>query len=377
MPWEVGKVDNQFCVFKQKEDGSRGERESCHSTRDKANAAMAALYASESDDGKSASDIILSVIKSFDVGQPDAEEDPPAKNHPDNKNHTPEEDPQPESKPMKMSFDEHIRMVRKAWRDEYEYRGYVVEVFPEHSIVSFGKKTYQVSYQMDDEMNISFAPENEWVEVEMKREWATKHFAAIKAIDKDKIGAYAILWGDESQKDLDRQFFDEKTEELTAVFKSMGGVPFLFNHATDEVLKSSVIGVVDTLEEDDVGLWFEAKIKEHELYKEFVKPLIDKKALYPSSGALPGGVKVKKNGHIKRWPIIEVTGTHVPAEYRMLDVPIEQVKHAYKSAGLGDEFPEGVIDESEDSTKSSEEERLRLELDLMTQEADLLEIMMQ
>ena len=161
---------------------------------------------------------------------------------------------------------------------------------------------------------------------------------SIKSLSEDRVGAYGIIWGDETRKDAHGEYFDQETEDILAIFKSMGAIPFLFHHGADGRIKSTVIGIVDTMEPDDVGLWYEAKIKEQEMYKQYVSRLVQEGKLYSSSGTLPAAKAVKQNGHITRWPVMEMTSTWIPAEFRMIlgGHSIDEMKSYYKSIGIDD-----------------------------------------
>jgi hypothetical protein len=158
---------------------------------------------------------------------------------------------------------------------------------------------------------------------------------AAKALDGDRFGGYLCLWGDESTKDLGGEFFTPKTAELTAVFDALGHIPAIYHHAGDDTIKSAVIGLIDTMEQDESGMWVEAQAQLAAAYKQYIKPLIDQSALGWSSGALPRARKVAKSGEIVRWPIIEGSLTPTPFEWRMaVDWPVERIAKAYELAGL-------------------------------------------
>jgi hypothetical protein len=168
----------------------------------------------------------------------------------------------------------------------------------------------------------------------------------IKAIGNDRIGCYAILWGDENNKDMHGEYFTEKTADLTAVLDTIGAIPTIFEHGQDDkVMKSHPFAAVDKAEYDDTGLWIEAQIKRHDLYKQFIQPLIQQRVLFPSSGTLPAAKRVTKSGEITRWPIVELTATAEPAEYRMLDIPMTELQGVYKSIGV--DLPDDILDEPE------------------------------
>ena len=258
------------------------------------------------------------------------------------------------------SYEDVISYVGEEWRTNDEnYRGWVNETYPDHVIVRMDKDFWKITYTSDSS-GITFADQNMWEKVKLQTEWIAKHIENLLCIKslapkeegETRIGGYAILWGDEDHKDLHGDYFTSETKELTSVMKGMGEIPFFFNHGFDSTLKASVIGSVDVMDEDDIGVWFEAKIKEHKIYRKYVQPLLDSEALFPSSGVLPAALKkVKSTGEITQWPIMEMTGTHVPAEHRMLDTPISAIKNYYsdsknsiklvlKSIGIEDETEE-------------------------------------
>ena len=157
----------------------------------------------------------------------------------------------------------------------------------------------------------------------------------VKSLGNDRVGSHAVLWGDENRKDLTEEYFDKNTEELTAIFDAVGRLPYLYHHATDGTLKTAVIGVVDTLKIDSVGLWYEAQLKLADEYAEYVKKLLEGKKLKTSTQTFPVTRRVnQKTGRIERWPIVEITATPAPAEYRMQ--PIEFLKSAYQMVGCED-----------------------------------------
>lgn len=163
---------------------------------------------------------------------------------------------------------------------------------------------------------------------------------AIKSLGRGRVGNYLCVWGDPSRKDLSGEFFTPDTGELTAVFDAVGAIPAIYHHAMDAALKSAVVGIVDRMTKDENGLWVEAQIREHELYKRMISPLIEQQKLGWSSGTLPGARQVNKaTGQIVRWPIVEASMTPSPCEWRMATQwPITHIKSAYQAAGLSD-FP--------------------------------------
>ena len=197
-------------------------------------------------------------------------------------------------------------------------------------------------------------------------------FMAIKSLGNDRVGGYAVLWGSDTKKDLTGEWFTPKTAELTAIYDTVGRLPFLYHHGLDSTLKTAVIGVVDLLKADSIGLWYEAQLKLADEYGEYVKKLLADGKLKTSSQTFAVARQVNKSGEIERWPIVEITATPAPAEYRMQ--PIELLKSAYQEIGCTDfscvlkKF--GV--ESEGDNQGVVKTRLLAELENLRIEADLL-----
>ena len=81
-----------------------------------------------------------------------------------------------------------------------------------------------------------------------------------------------------------------------------------------------------------------------------VQPLLNAEALYYSPGSAPHLVKRAEDGRLESYPIVEDTLTVIPAQHRLR--PVEQIKAAYKAAGL--EFPQDSDEaEGEDGAGAS------------------------
>ena len=76
---------------------------------------------------------------------------------------------------------------------------------------------------------------------------------AIKSLseDGDKIGGYLIVFGGPEQPDLQGEWFTPQTELGLELYPVR---PIFYDHGTDRALKASMIGVIDTLRVDDVGV---------------------------------------------------------------------------------------------------------------------------
>jgi phage head maturation protease len=328
MPYKVQKDGSQYCVHKENADGSIGERVACHDSESSAEDQIKALYASERkmidmetdtemEDTNESDNNMDATISMFNI---------------------------PDGKGLFAWAD----YVSSSWQkevEEYELRySYVNEIYSDSVIITTGygqsAVCFRVPYTIEPDGEIEFDHENKQ-RVELKQEWVNKSFTmsnplSVKAIGDNRIGGYAILWGNESRKDLDGQYFTKETEDLLTIFKAMGKIPWLVQHAADNVIKSVPVAEVETLEPDDTGLWFEAKVIAHDLYKKYVSRLIEAGKLFSSVGALPASVKSDKTGHISRFAVAELSGTWSPADPHqvMNGYSVSELKSHYEKLGI-------------------------------------------
>lgn len=339
MPWKVFEREDKHCVYKVDSENEPIELVHCHDTNGEAVAQMRALYASEK--------------KSVEYNE--------------------------------MSFSDLMSSIGKAFSKQFYSKSenqhevnsdfYICDYYQDYIVVDTYEGCYKVGYYRKED-EIVFFDKSEWTPVVRQTEWVKKSISltgknCIKEIGENRVGAYGVLWGDESNKDFHGEYFTPDTEELTSVFKAMGKIPFLFHHGNHEGIKSTVIGAVDKMEPDEIGLWYEAIVLEHQKYQEFVKPLIQQNMLYSSSGTFPAAKRATKSGQIIRWPIAEMTGTHTPAEWRMVanNRPIAEIKAAYKSINLSDNIDLFTEENNVDSEKEiakikAMNNQLRLKLEI-------------
>lgn len=191
----------------------------------------------------------------------------------------------------------------------------------------------------------------------------------VKSLDADagRVGGYLVVWGDARQRDLEGEYFTPNTQLGLDWYDRR---PMLFHHGLDDEVKSAVIGVIDTLRADDIGVWAEAQLDLRQRYGRAVQRLIDRGVLNWSSGSLPQLVQVADDGWITQWPIVEGSLTPTPAEPRRTDV--QTIKSAYGRLGLdvsrlgiGDDknkSQEGQIKTMQDETIMDDAPRKRLPL---------------
>jgi hypothetical protein len=138
---------------------------------------------------------------------------------------------------------------------------------------------------------------------------------AVKALTGDglRVGGYLVEWGDAGERDLQRERFISETDFALDWY---GERPLLFQHGLDDGIGAAKIGTIRRLSRDDKGLWMEAILDERNEYIEYVRRLIERGALGLSSGSLPHLVRVDADGTIRRFPIVEGSLTHTPADPR-------------------------------------------------------------
>jgi hypothetical protein len=130
----------------------------------------------------------------------------------------------------------------------------------------------------------------------------------------NRLGGYLVIWGDPGQKDLHGEYFTPDTDLALDWFERR---PALYQHGLDAKMGSQLVGHIDTLEPDDIGLWAEAQVQANTNYRAIVAKLVEKGVLAWSSGTMPHLARIdRKTGEIKSWPIIEGSLTPTPAEPR-------------------------------------------------------------
>lgn len=324
MPYKVIKTDSEYCVHKENADGSVGEKVACHETKAMADDQVKALYANEAD---------KSVEIEIEVEGGESENETAVVGAID---------------PMVIGFRAYAQYIESAWEEESQEDlrySHVREIFGDHIIVAMGygmnARMFSVPYSIDGE-DVEFKTDN-MTQVQLKTEWVAKSAEfdinpyTVKSLGADRVGGFAVVWGNENRRDLDNQWFTKNTLGYLDVFKAMGKLPWLFDHAADGKIKSTVVGEIDKMEiVDDIGVWFEAKILEHEIYKKYISKLVQAKALFSSSGALPYSVKVAKSGEITSFSVVEVSGTHHPADhFQVLDgFSVSEMKSRYDKLGI-------------------------------------------
>lgn len=167
--------------------------------------------------------------------------------------------------------------------------------------------------------------------------------SAIKALETPmRVGGYLVRFTNQNDPDLYGEYFDKDTDFWIERGYPVKGERALLEHGLEDFAKVMPIGLIDMVQEDEFGLYVEAKLNDRKEYERMLRDMRTRKAIQLtdaeivqkaelaeraikaivetgkiqwSSGALPQGVVVDSTtGHIESWPIIEGSLTFTPAE---------------------------------------------------------------
>lgn len=173
---------------------------------------------------------------------------------------------------------------------------------------------------------------------------------AVKSLGNGRVGGYLVMYGSADQTDLEGEYFTKDTDFGLDWFDSR---PALYHHGLDKSIKGTRIGKIDTLKQDDIGVWVEAQLDLRNQYVRAIMQLVEKGVLGWSSGTLPQLVHTE-NGQIKVWPIVEGSATPTPAEPRLSVVPLKSLLDIPQPEGLATAVQGNDEQDTGDATKAGE-----------------------
>lgn len=180
---------------------------------------------------------------------------------------------------------------------------------------------------------------------------------------KTKYRAMAIRFGSPEETDWYGTYFDKDTEYHLDWFKNH---PWIYDHGMNPLMGPVRIGEWDEIEWTDEGIFFVGELLDHFKYQDAVQELIGQRALYPSTGTLDYLMDWDwKTGHIRSWPIVELSSTTRPAEYRMEAVSPEVKKAVQALRG-------GIVEMSEQNKTWLQQQLSRLKGQEQEQEPEVL-----
>ena len=125
----------------------------------------------------------------------------------------------------------------------------------------------------------------------------------------------------------------------------------MFYNSADSI--KSFLGTVSNVKMDEFGMFIEAVLDESAEYAKEVLELIEKGVLGWSSGSVSHLIEMEGK-NIRRWPIVEFSLTHVPAEPRT--VGVEHIRALFTDAGL--DVPEALLESDELKNSAGEKESI-------------------
>ena len=182
-------------------------------------------------------------------------------------------------------------------------------------------------------------------------------FIKSRADGKAVVAGYGVVFGGE---DLYGETFGKGTDFMLDLVPEK---PVMFNHGMSVTHKTedidtrfsikSFLGVVENaaIKMDEFGMFIEAVLDEAEEYAKEVLELIEKGVMGWSSGSVSHLIEMDGK-NIKRWPIVEFSLTHIPAEPRTIGV--EHIRGLFTDAGL--EVPEALLQGDKPKKSAAEEE---------------------
>jgi len=151
----------------------------------------------------------------------------------------------------------------------------------------------------------------------------------VKRLGENRLGGYALVHGSPTERDVEGDYFTKNTDLWLDVYSNQ---PLMFDHAVgvelppdddgndEQTPRRYRLGSIVKAKRDDIGLWVEGVVSTHNKWVEGIWDLIDRGALYFSSGSVPHLIKRSEGGEVLSWPIIEVSTTPTPAEPRRTEV---------------------------------------------------------
>jgi len=323
MPYQAIKEHDEFCVYKIGPDGEpTGETLGCHDSRAEADKQMAALYANEPEAALetkaawSVATINQLPDSAFLWIEPGGEKDDEGKT------------------------------TSRALR-HFPYRNEAGEIDLPHLRNALGRIP-QSQAPADVKARVTRKAQALLEEATQKKDapsWDVR--LTVKALGEQRVGGYLALWGGPEEKDLTGEWFTPQTAGLTRIYDAVGKLPMLYAHGKDAP-GFELVGAYDVLLPDATGLWAEGQLDKANRYYQAVQDLIRIGVLGQSSQTLASARQVAADGEIKQWVIAEGSLTPSPADARMIDRPVEELKAVYKALNIAfpnDEGPEPEGDE--------------------------------
>jgi hypothetical protein len=140
-------------------------------------------------------------------------------------------------------------------------------------------------------------------------------------------------------RDRDKQYFDDKTEILSAHYKT---IPAVYGHGLTpdgkRAANPEIVGTASYSHKDERGHWYKVVLNQASKLAARLWDAAKKGAARASSGSIAHMVRIDANGHIAQWPVAEMTlvdvgsSSLIPANPYAVALPV--MKALYDAAGL-------------------------------------------
>lgn len=164
-----------------------------------------------------------------------------------------------------------------------------------------------------------------------------------------RIGGYLVHYNGPDNRDLYETYFDNQTEYFIELGYPIKAERVLYNHGLEEGFRGLPIGVIDFVDQRDVGIWIEAQLHDRAEYERMLKEyrdrgrweaddetiankaalirntvgaLVDSGYAALSSGSREHLVKFSEDGHAEEWPIIEASVTLTPGKAEGTEIKV-------------------------------------------------------
>lgn len=194
-------------------------------------------------------------------------------------------------------------------------------VYEEYVIIRMSGKFIQIPWTMEKQ-EVTFDLESAQL---VEHQWTPSERrlipSAIRAVEGDVYQCYGMLFGDPEHRDAYGTWFDSNTEYCLDWYETL---PWLYHHTHNRFIGTRKIGDWTERGIDDKGVFFKGELDLRQEYLDEVKLLLDdEQILFPSSGTLAYAASPpQEDGYIAVWPIVELTSTVAPADFRQK--PISQ-----------------------------------------------------
>jgi len=262
---------------------------------------------------------------------------------------------------------------------------YVKEIYPDHAIIEMGGSFWRVGYAVemteDGAEKVAVSDYGTWQKVE--REWTAAKSATVKAVGDWELDVLGVPFGSPLDRDEDGEYFDATTNlhldkyGLPAVAYYHGG-----NDGGMMADSPEYIGKAISAEQRDDGVWYRVALDKASELARRVWEDAQRGLARASSGTIGHLMRKDEDGHIREWPVAELslfetsTGKR-PANQYAVAVPVLKAlgfetenNLAETDEAFGALLPKGDRTSPVQNADAETVKALTIELDLLELEAE-------